>query len=46
VIDTCWRIEEFRVFEPDLPVDYCNPAGDVITVGKDSIYRNVDTFCE
>jgi hypothetical protein len=46
IIDTRWRIEEFGLFEPDLPVDDRNPPGDVITVGKDSIYRNVDAFCE
>jgi len=46
LIDTRWRIEEFGLFEPDLYVDDRNPPGDVITVGKDSIYRNVDAFCE
>jgi len=44
--DTRWRIEEFGLFEPDLQVDDRNPPGDVITVGKDSVYRNVDAFCE
>jgi len=46
VADTRWRIEEFGLFEPDLQVDDRNPPGDVITVGKDSVYRNVDAFCE
>ena len=46
ILDTRWRIEEFGLFEPDLAVDDRNPAGDVITVGRDSIYRNVDAFCE
>jgi Reverse transcriptase (RNA-dependent DNA polymerase) len=46
IIDTRWRIEEFGLFQPDLQVDERNPPGDVITVGKDSIYRNVDAFCE
>lgn len=44
--DTRWRIEEFGLFEPDLPVDDRHPAGDVITVGRDTIYRNVDDFIE
>jgi hypothetical protein len=39
-------MEEFGLFEPDLAVDDRNPAGDIVTVGKDSIYRNVDAFCE
>jgi hypothetical protein len=34
------------VFEPDLSVDECHPAGDIVTVGRDTIYRNVDAFCE
>lgn len=46
IVDTRWRIEEFGLFQPDLAVDDRNPPGDVITVGKDSIYRNVDAFCE
>jgi hypothetical protein len=41
-----WRLEEVGMFEPDLPVDDRNPAGDAITVGRDTIYRNVDAFCE
>jgi hypothetical protein len=44
--NTRWRIEEFGFFEPDLPVDERHPAGDVITVGRDTIYRNVDAFVE
>jgi hypothetical protein len=44
--DNRWRIEEFGLFEPDLPIDDRHPAGDVITVGRDTIYRNVDTFVE
>src|SRR5579862_4607176 len=44
--DTRWRIEEFDLFEPDLPIDDRHPAGDVITVGRDTIYRNVDAFAE
>jgi hypothetical protein len=46
IVDTRWRIEEFGLFQPDLQVDERNPPGDVITVGKDSVYRNVDAFCE
>ena len=46
LIDTKWRIEEFGLFEPDLAVDNCHPEGDVITVGRDIIYRNVDAFCQ
>ena len=41
-----WRLEEFGLFEPDLPVDDRHPPGDVITVGRDTIYRNVDAFLE
>jgi hypothetical protein len=37
-------MEEIGLFELDLAVDDRNPAGDVITVGKDSIYGNVDAF--
>ena len=44
--DARWRIEEFRLFEPDLAVDDRHPTGDVITVGRDTIYRNVDAFIE
>jgi len=44
--DNRWRIEEFGLFEPDLAVDERHPAGDVITVGRDTIYRNVDAFVE
>ena len=44
--DSRWRIEEFGLFKPDLPVDDRHPAGDVITVGWDTIYRNVDAFAE
>ena len=40
------EIEEFGFFEPDLPVDDRYPDGDVITVGRDTIYCNVDAFCE
>jgi len=29
-----------------LAVDDRNPAGDMISVEQDTIYRNVDTFCE
>ena len=46
VIDTKWRIEEFRLFQPDLAVDDRNLAGNMIFVGRDTIYRNVDAFCE
>lgn len=44
--DNRWKLEEIGIFEPDLPVDERHPAGDVITVGRDTIYRNVDAFCE
>jgi hypothetical protein len=44
--DTRWRLEEIGIFEPDLPIDERHPEGDVITVGRDTIYRNVDAFCE
>jgi hypothetical protein len=44
--DTRWRIEEFGLFEPDLVIDDRHPPGDVITVGRDTIYRNVDAFIE
>jgi hypothetical protein len=46
LIDTRWRIEEFGLFEPDLIIDDRHPDGDIITVGRDTIYRNIDTFCE
>jgi len=46
VADNRWRLEEVGMFEPDLPIDDRNPAGDAITVGRDTIYRNVDAFCE
>jgi hypothetical protein len=46
LIDTRWRIEEFGLFEPDLVIDDRHPPGDVITIGRDSIYQNVDAFCE
>ena len=45
-IDTRCRIEDFGYFQPDLPVDDRNPSGDVVTVGKDTFYRDVDAFCE
>jgi hypothetical protein len=45
-VDTRWRLEEVGIFEPDLPVDDRHPEGDVITVGRDTINRNVDAFCE
>jgi hypothetical protein len=41
-----WRLEEVGIFEPDLSVDDRHPAGDAVTVGRDTIYRNVDAFCE
>ena len=46
VIDTKWHIEEFGLFQPDLTVDDHNPIGDMISIGQDTIYRNVDAFCE
>jgi hypothetical protein len=46
MLDNRWRIEEFRLFEPDMQVDASHPAGDVVTVGRDTIYRNVDAFCQ
>jgi len=46
VIDTKWHIEEFRLFQPNLAIDDYNPAGDMISVGQDTIYRKVDAFCE
>jgi hypothetical protein len=45
-IDTRWRIEEFGLFEPDLIVDATHPPGDIVTIGRDTIYRNVDAFVE
>jgi hypothetical protein len=45
-IDTRWNIGEFSLFHPDLPVDTQNPNGDIIKVGRDTIYRNIDAFCE
>lgn len=41
-----WRLEEVGIFEPDLPVDDHHPARDAVTVGRDTIYRNVNAFCE
>jgi len=41
-----FKIEEFGLFEPDLVVDDKYPSGDMITVGRDTIYRNVDAFCD
>jgi hypothetical protein len=46
ILITPWRIEEFGLFEPDLPIDDRHPPGDVVTVGRDTIYRNVDAFIE
>jgi hypothetical protein len=46
LLNNRWRIEEFGLFEPDLRVDAAHPAGDVVTIGRDTIYRNVDAFCE
>jgi hypothetical protein len=46
ILDNRWRIEEFGLFEPDLQVDATHPAVDVVTIGHNSIYRNVDAFCE
>ena len=46
LLDNRWRIEEFGLFEPDLRVDAAHPAGDIVTIGRDTIYRNVDAFCE
>jgi hypothetical protein len=45
-IEHRWRLEEVGIFEPDLPIDDRNPSGDAVTVGRDTIYRNVDAFCE
>jgi len=41
-----WRIEEFGLFEPDLHIDAAHPAGDVVTIRRNTIYRNVDAFCK
>jgi hypothetical protein len=46
IVDTRWRIEEFGLFEPDLPIDDRHPDGDIIISGKDTIYRNIDIFYE
>ena len=46
VVDTRWRMKECVLFEPDLQIDERNPPGDVLTVRKGSIYRNVDSFCQ
>ena len=43
-IDTSCNIEEFVYFQPDLPIDIQYPDGDVIIVGKDIIYRDINTF--
>jgi len=43
-IETQFRIEDFGLFEPDLIVDATHPPGDVISIGRDTIYRNVDAF--
>jgi len=40
------RKEEFDFFQPELSAGHENPAGDVITIERDIIYRNVDAFCE
>ena len=45
-MDTSWHIEEFGYCQPDLAVDAHNPPGDAVTVERDTIYRNVDAFCE
>jgi hypothetical protein len=39
-------MKEFGLFEPDLQIDERDPPDDVITIGKDSIYRNVEAFCQ
>jgi len=39
-------MKEFGLFEPDLQIDERHPPDDVITIGKDSIYRNVEAFCQ
>ena len=44
-IDTSYNIEEFVYFQPDLPVDIQHPDGDIIIVGKDIIYRDINAFC-
>lgn len=39
-------IEDLGFFEPDLRVDNTHPEGDIITVDKNIICRNVDAFCD
>lgn len=34
------------MFEPYLSINDRHPTGDVITAGRDSIYRNIDAFAE
>ena len=46
IVNNPWHDEEFGLFEPDLLVNSTHPAGDVITVGRYTYYRNVDAFCE
>jgi hypothetical protein len=46
ILDNCWSIEEFGLFEPALHAGACYPAGDVVTIGRETMYRNVDAFCK
>jgi hypothetical protein len=45
-IDTRWKIEEFGLFQPNLPIDEQHPDGDIISLARETIYRNVGVFCE
>ena len=45
ILDTCWKIQKFGLFQPDLPIDEQHPDGDIITIDRDTIYRNIDVFC-
>jgi hypothetical protein len=46
ILDNCWSIEELGLFEPDLDVDAIHPAGNVVTIGRNTVYRNIDAFCQ
>ena len=38
--------EELGYFQPDLSINDTNPEGEYITVGRDTIFRNVDAFVQ
>jgi len=37
-----FKVEKLNFFDPELPIEY--GLGDVVRIGKDTIYRNVHLF--